>query len=80
MIRAAARGGVEAKFMQDAGGPSVQLRQAATRVTKVILTPPNQMYFDAIFNAGGFTFTYDDKGKTWTGVYSGQPAYLTCPP
>jgi hypothetical protein len=74
------RGGVEAKFMQDATGPSVQLRTGATRVTKVNFTPPNVISFDAMFNGGMYTFTYDEKSKAWSGMYAGQPAYLMCPP
>jgi hypothetical protein len=79
MIRNAAGSGVEAKFMQGATGPTVRLRGAATRFTKVVFTPPNRIYFDAVFNAGGYRFTYDDKSKAWSGTYSGEPSYLMCP-
>jgi hypothetical protein len=73
------RGGAEAKFMQDATGPTVQLRAKATKVVSVTLTPPNTMHFDAAFNADGYTFTYDEKSKAWAGSFAGQPSFLMCP-
>jgi hypothetical protein len=80
MIRNAAGSGVEAKFLQRATGPTVRLRGVATRFTKVVFRPPNGIYFDAVFNAGGYRFTYDDNRKAWSGTYAGEPSYLRCPP
>jgi hypothetical protein len=80
MIRNAAGSGVEAKFMQRATGPTVRLRGVAIRFTRVVFRPPNKIYFDAVFNAGGYRFTYDDNRKAWSGTYAGEPSYLMCPP
>ena len=80
IIHNAAGSGVEAKFIQGATGPTVRLRGVATRFTKVVFRPPNRIYFDAVFNAGGYRFTYDDNSKAWSGTYAGEPSYLTCPP
>jgi hypothetical protein len=63
MIRDAAGNGVEAKFPQRATGPTVRLRGFATRFTKVVFRPPNPIYFNAVFIAGGYRFTYDDRNK-----------------
>jgi hypothetical protein len=78
-IRLAQRGLAEAKFIQDDNGPSVQLRQATTKITRVTFIPPSGIAFDLVFDQGSFRFTYDDKTKTWSGVFGGQPAYLVCP-
>jgi hypothetical protein len=74
------RGGVEAKFVQEADGPTVYLRAAATATRKVDFTTLNTIYIYTASNGVGYTFTYDDKSKTWSGTFAGQPSYLTCPP
>jgi hypothetical protein len=82
-IRVAARilkANVDATFMQDASGPSVQLRAATTLTFKVRFMPPNGIGFDSPLTADGYAFSYDDKAKTWSGVFAGEPAYLECPP
>ena len=75
------RSGAEAKFMQDASGPSVQLRSLGeTRIEEVIFNPPNGIAFESFSTADGYKFTYDDEAKTWSGIFAGQPSYLMCPP
>jgi hypothetical protein len=78
-VNRGSKGSGEAKFMQDSAGASVQLRMPASVITKVRFTSPNGIGFDSIYNFNGYTFTYNDKAKMWSGTFAGQPAYLTCP-
>jgi hypothetical protein len=80
-VRDTSEGGGEAKFVQDASGPSVQFRAAGrTEISKVIFNPPNGIAFESFSTADGYKFTYDDKAKRWSGTFAGLPSYLICPP
>ena len=79
-IRTTTSGG-EAKFIQGDSGPSVELKRlGATKTVKVTFNPPNEIAFESFTTADGLTFSYDDKAKTWSGIFAGLPAYLECPP